>query len=233
MEIVVAHPGVDHRIRRHRGLQCRVRVHQRHRHHHAVVAGPDHADAAVRFGHMLHQPVDRVIGVGRVIDLGGIVGAAQRAFVDVFAARSVFATHILIDADIAVGEEHRVRSAHRHVGIGAAVLHRAFGIVGRAFEQYRRVVRALHHHDHGMQLHAVAHRDIDHALDVVEGLIRRREALGHIGREALRPRRSRQQGNRRQPQTRLQHRHSPRGRGRCVPQARTREQAQIRPSTRR
>ena len=46
----------------HRGHDCGV----------ALIGAADRADAPVGFGHMLHQPIYRVVGIGGIVNLGGI-----------------------------------------------------------------------------------------------------------------------------------------------------------------
>ncbi len=106
MEPVVAHPAVHHGIHRHGNLERRMRIDQRHQGQEAVVGNPQDADLAVALGNVLHQPVDGVIGVGRMIDGGGIQRAVQRAIDDVVAFGAVFAANVLDDADVAAFEDH-------------------------------------------------------------------------------------------------------------------------------
>ena len=79
VEPVVAHPAVDHRALRHRGLQRRMRVDLRRQRQEAEVGRADRPDLAVRFRHVLHQPVDRVIGVGAFVDAGVVERPGDRA----------------------------------------------------------------------------------------------------------------------------------------------------------
>ncbi len=67
VEPVVAHPAIHHRALRHGHLQRRMRIEQRHDDREALIGRTDHADAAVRFRRVLHQPVDGVVGIGDVI----------------------------------------------------------------------------------------------------------------------------------------------------------------------
>ncbi len=101
-------------------------------------------DLAVRLGHVLHQPVDRVVGVGRVIDAARVERPAQRAGHHVVALRSVLAAHVLEHADVAVGDEHLValRQRRQHVR-RLRCARRVRRVVGRARQQDRRVRRAL------------------------------------------------------------------------------------------
>ena len=196
VEPVVAHPAVDHRAFRCGHLQRRMRVRQRHHHGEPLVRGAKHADAAVGFRDVLHQPVDGVVGVGRMVDLGVVERSHQRPRDHVVALRAVFPTDILEHADVAALHEHLValRQDVEHVrrshAAGAPV-----GIVGRARQQDRRVVRTLRHHDDRVQLDAVAHRDHHLALDVVVAVGRRDEILaGDVRRHRRRLREDRHRG---------------------------------------
>ena len=158
------------------------------------VGGADHADPAVGLRHVLHQPVDRVPGVGRVVDGGRVQRPAQRAVHHVLALRAVFAADVLKDPDVAreghdvVGRrDHRLQPGARRAGGGLV------GVVGRAGEQDRhlagaaRAARRLRDQDHRVELHAVAHRDLDLAPVVVEAPVRDLEF-----RRDIAPRRHRQ-----------------------------------------
>ena len=175
VEPIVPHPAVDHRTFGGGDLQRGVRRQQRHRHREPLVGGADHAHLAVRLGQILHQPVDRVIGVGDVIGIGGVERPTHRARHHIVALRAIFAAHVLEHADVAVAHEHlvalRQRGEHRQA-LGAAGA--AIGIVGGARQQDRRAAGALRDYDHGVELHPVAHRHLDHALDVI-GLVQRRD----------------------------------------------------------
>ena len=103
---VVAHPAIDHRIHRHRHLQRRMRVDQRHQRQEPVVRDAEDADLAVALGHVLHQPVDRVVGVGGVIDRRRILRPAQRPVHHVVAFGAVLAADVLDDADVAAFDDH-------------------------------------------------------------------------------------------------------------------------------
>src|SRR5262249_62288326 len=94
-----------------------------------AVGGADHADVAVRFRDVLHQPVDGVVGVGRVIDRRTVERAAQLPRHDVVAFRAVLAADVLVNADVAGGYEHLVRRAELAQQVRAR---RALGGVGGA-----------------------------------------------------------------------------------------------------
>ena len=50
VEPVVAHPAVDHRVHRHRHLERRMRIDERHQRQESVVGDPEDADLAVLSG---------------------------------------------------------------------------------------------------------------------------------------------------------------------------------------
>lgn len=160
---VVAHPAVDHRVHRHRDLQRRMRVEERHQRQKAVVGDAEDADLAVGLGDVLHQPVDRVVGVGRVIDRRRVQRTAQRPIHHVVAFRSVLPADVLHDADVAALDDHFHRVVvslkHRRQVRARRVRGEPGRVVGRAGQQNRRPPRALRHENHRVQLHAVAHRD--------------------------------------------------------------------------
>jgi len=70
MEPVIADPAVDHRREGHGHFQRRVRMHHRHDGGVALVRAAERADAAIRLGHVLHEPVDGVVAIRGVIDVG-------------------------------------------------------------------------------------------------------------------------------------------------------------------
>ncbi len=172
VEGVVTDPGVDHRRLRRHGLERRVRIDLGHQGGEAQIGRADHADLAVRFRRVLHQPVDGVVGVGRLVDLGSVAaGADDRPRHDEVTFGFIHAANILVDADIAVIDELGV---HGRQDLGDLVALVAgggvLGIIGRARQQDRAVPGALLEDDDGVELHAVAHRDHDFAFDIVGGV---------------------------------------------------------------
>ena len=113
VEPVVAHPAVDHGAFRGGDLERGMRPEQRHRHRPAVVGRADHADALIALGHILGQPLDRVIGVGGVVGLRRVERPDRRARHDIFALRAIFAADVLADEDIAVVDPFAQRRPHR------------------------------------------------------------------------------------------------------------------------
>ena len=166
VEPVVAHPAVDHRALGHGGLERRMRIDERHDDGEALVGAADHADAAVRLGHVLHKPVDRVVGVGGVID-ACCCSAVRAAGAS---SRTRLPTRISRARPGRRGCSRRRQTARRTAAAprpcsGDAVALRARRrVVRRPREQDGRVARALRHDDDRVELDAVAHRDHDVAL---------------------------------------------------------------------
>ena len=184
VEPVVAHPAVHHRALRRGHLQGRVRVHERHHHGEALVRAAEHADPAVGLGHVLHEPVDRVVRIGRVIHFARVQRPPERTRHDVLAFGSVLAAHVLEHADVAVLHEDLValRQQRHHVRRGRP-LRAARRVVRRAGQEHRRVIGAAGNDDDGVELHAVAHGNHDLAPDVVIRGGGRLEGRRDVGRE--------------------------------------------------
>ncbi len=169
VEGVVADPGVDHRALRHHGLNRRVRVDFGHQGGEAEIGRADDPNLAIGFRDVFGQPLDRVVCVGRFIDLGRVAaGADDRARHDEVALGAIHAADVLIDADIVVIDELGVHRRQHFSQVRALVARgRALGVVGRTRQQDRAVVRALLEEDDGIELHPVAHRDHHFATDIV------------------------------------------------------------------
>ncbi len=184
VEPVVAAPAIDHRILGHRHHERGVRVDQRHQRQETVVGNPHDPDLAVRFGEMLHQPVDRVVGVSRIVGVRRVERrVVERRVHHIDALRPVFTADVLHDADVAAVHDHVGRiviagDARREIGVVAALPGHSVGIVRRAGHHDARVLRALGKEDDGVEPDPVAHRNLDHAALVVEPLGRRHEFGG-------------------------------------------------------
>jgi hypothetical protein len=105
VEPVVPGPSVHHGIHRHRDLQSRMGIDQGHQRQETVVGDAEDPDLPVALRDVLHQPVDGVPGIGRVVDRRRIQRAAQRAIHHVIALRVVLAAHVLDDADVAAFDD--------------------------------------------------------------------------------------------------------------------------------
>ena len=172
VEPVVAHPAIDHRVHGHRYFQRGVRIHQRHQRQKSVIADAQNAHLAVGLGNVLDQPVDAVIRVSRFIHRRRILRPMNRPVHHVVALRPVLAANVLNHPNVAALDNHiggiviaikdspQVR-ARRVAG-------QLIGAVRCARQQDRRMLYALGHQDHRMQLDPVAHRDHRLAPFVVE-----------------------------------------------------------------
>ena len=69
-------------------------------------------DPAVVVRHVLDQPVDGVVGVGALVDVGraALLGDDVRPHVDELALRHPAAAHVLVGEDVAVLAEERRRA---------------------------------------------------------------------------------------------------------------------------
>ena len=180
VEPVVAHPAVNHRAFRRRYLQRGMRIQQRHDHGEAFVGRADHADPAVRLRHVLHQPIDGVIGVRSVVGAGGVEGPKPRAAAS---SGTGLPTRTCRARPGRRGCSRLRRTPRRS---GATLDHRRLllrcgalgGVVAGPREQHRGSLRVLGHDDHGIELDAVAHGDHHHTLLVVGGGGRRIEGDG-------------------------------------------------------
>ena len=187
VEPVVARPAIDHRVHRDGDFEGGVRMDEAHQGGESVVGDADDADLAVALGRIFYEPVDGVVGVGGVVDLGWVEGAAEGAVHHVVAFGAVLAADVLDDADVAAVDDD-VGGVVVAVEAGAEV--RALRVcrqrrcaVGRAGEQDGRVFCSFRDQDDGVELDAVAHRDHDFAAVVVEAVVRRLEGCGRLARQ--------------------------------------------------
>ena len=184
---VVPEPGVDHGVYRDGGLQRRVRVEERHQGQQAVVGSPGDADAAVVPLDVLHQPLDRVPGVGDLVDAAFVERPAQRHGHGVPAPGAEAAAHVLVDADVAVPHQGLVVGGQDHGDVGAVGARGAVpGVVGSPRQHDRHLPRGpVRDQDKREQLDAVAHRH--HRLDapVVEVRGSRLEGAGNVSRSRV------------------------------------------------
>ena len=125
---------------------------------------PD-ADAAVVVGHVLQQPLDRVVGVGALVDVGVRLRLVDvRPHLDEIAFRQITPADVLKHEDVAGLVERLRRSQPRPELIDAVRRH----AVRRARHQERIAPRGvLRHVDRREEPLAVAHRDGRLVLRVV------------------------------------------------------------------
>ena len=100
VEVVADEPVGDGGLRRRR-LERGVGAHQAARGVEPGVGDPPLADPAVVVGDVLRQPLDRVVGVGRLVDPGGVGAGPGRAHVDELPLRHVSAADVLVGEDVA------------------------------------------------------------------------------------------------------------------------------------
>src|SRR4029453_11671601 len=148
---------------------------------------------SVALRNVLHEPVNRVERVGRVIDDGGIQTTPQRTVHDIVAFRAVLAADILYNADVSAFDDHLgciVIAAEDGTEMRALrMTGEDVGVVRRASEQDGRVLRASRYEDDGVKLDAVTHRNHLFAPDVVERVGGRLERRGSFSGEGVCPRR--------------------------------------------
>ena len=190
MEPVVAHPAIHHRVHRDRDLQRRMRVKQRHERRKSVVRDADDPHLAVRLRHMLHQPVDRVVRVGRMVHRRRIQRPVQRPIHHIIALAAILAAHVLHHADIPAVDNYVhgvVISIQRRIQVCAMqIVGQSCRAIRRAGQQNAGVLRAFRNQDDRMQLHAVAHRDHHIARRVVIAGVGRLQFLRSLARQRRR-----------------------------------------------
>ena len=123
----------------------------------AAVRDPPGADAAVVAGHVVHQPVDRVVEVGGLVGAVDVFGKAIRAQGEEVALGVVASAQILQDEDVPLVEELLVPVQPDRV-----LLLLRIGVVGGALEHDgERFGLTLRDVDLSVQPHAVSHGDHD------------------------------------------------------------------------
>ena len=166
-----------------------MRIYERHQRGEAVVGDAEYAHLAVGFRDVLDQPIDGVVGVGRVIDGSGVQRPAQRPGHYIITFRAVLAAHVLHHSDVAAVDHGVVRdvgAVDERGQVSAAVLHHAVRCaVGSPRQQNRRTMRAFRNQNDGLQFDSVAHRNHDFALHVVEAVDARHEGGRCLARERV------------------------------------------------
>ncbi len=125
--VVAGEPVGDRRLGR-RGLERGVGVDHAGGRVEPGIRDAPHPDPAVVVGHVLDQPVDRVEGIGALVDLvrAGLLRPV-RPHVDELALRHPAAAHVLVDHDVALVAEERRGAEVRLVGVDAVGLRRCRG----------------------------------------------------------------------------------------------------------
>ncbi len=179
VEPVVPLPAVHHRVHRHRHLQGRMRIHERHERQEPVVGDPEYPHPPVALRHVLHQPIDRVVRVGRVIHGRRILRPAQGPVHHVVPLGPVLPSHVLHHPDVPALDDHLRRvvvpAQDRPQVRALRMARQARRVVGRPRQEDRRPLGAFRDEDHRVQLHPVAHGDHHVPPDVVEAVGHRHE----------------------------------------------------------
>src|SRR6266550_3228874 len=100
MEEVVAHPAVAQRRLGADRLECRMRADGGHGSEPAITRYAEHAYPAAVIRHLLHEPVDRVVGVGALV--GARMPRVERSVHVERSLGAVAAADVLKHEDIAV-----------------------------------------------------------------------------------------------------------------------------------
>ena len=85
-----------------------MRIDQRHQRSEAQITAADDPDLAVAFRDMLDQPVNRVVGIGRLVNPRIVQWPDDRAVHHVQALGIVFSADVLVDANVVVLNEFGV-----------------------------------------------------------------------------------------------------------------------------
>ena len=133
----------------------RMGVEHRHRREPAIVTDAKHPDPAVVSCHVFQQPVDGVLGVGRLVDRFGVVLGAGRAGHDELPFGLVAAADVLKDKHVPIIDQ--VSEVTAKVPLCPVV-----DPVGSAEQKDRQGSLALFGNmDLGVQFHPVPHRHHD------------------------------------------------------------------------
>ena len=139
-----------------------MRISERHRCRPSVVRDAEHPDPTVVIGHVLHQPVDRVVSVGGFVDrlrVAPLSGAARRPLHNELPLGLEPPANVLEDEDVSVVGQ----LPEAAIEDGGAPI----DSVGRPLEDHgQRALLIFRRVNVGIQAHAVAHRDHDVGLSV-------------------------------------------------------------------
>ena len=183
MKPVVAHPAVNHWALRRGHLQRRVRIQQRHHDRKTLVRRSNHPHATVALGHILHQPVNRVPRIIRVVRSIGVQRPRRRRSHYIIALRAVLATHILKNANVAGLHPNVI--PHHHLLSQVRRLHHSHPprrIVRSAGKHDGRLRHPIGNGDHRVKLHPVAHGNHYFALFKIVPIARSSEFCRYVGR---------------------------------------------------
>lgn len=147
-------------------------MNERHQGKKAVIGDTEDPNFAVALGNVLHQLVDRVIGVGRLVHRRRVLRPMDGTVHDEIAFRSVFAPYVLNNANVAALNNYIrliVVTFEDRTEMSADGMARQRGrVVGRARKQDGRMGCSLRYEDDGVKSYSVANRDHDIAANIVE-----------------------------------------------------------------
>ena len=163
---VITHPDVRHGRLRADRLHRRMRVHACHHCQKARVGDPQHSNPSVVTRHVLQQPIDRVARVSRLVHVGLSRMRNNGTVHHELPFRSIAPANVLVYKDIPARRQLRLATRHRSRRV---TIHP----VRRTLHQERQRVtcqRTLGTHNHGMQLHAIPHRNRGFRPDILDVL---------------------------------------------------------------
>src|SRR6185369_369515 len=108
----------DHWEHRDSRSQRRMRIKNSHQRQPAAIGDTRNADPTIAGTEIVDQPIDRVPGIGSLINLAGIERAARRQVHYPTALGIVASANVFVDADIASTEECLIRNWERHCRMG-------------------------------------------------------------------------------------------------------------------
>ncbi len=100
MEPIVAAPSIHHWVHRNHALQRGMRMNHRHQRKKSVIRNPQHAHLPIRLGNILHQPVNRVVSIGRLVHWSRIQRPMNRPVHHIVALAPILPANILHHANI-------------------------------------------------------------------------------------------------------------------------------------
>ena len=162
--IVVPVKPIRHRRLRRDRFDRRMPVDAGHRGVEARIRDTVDADAAIVVRHVLDQPIDRVVSVGRLINLVALLVRDVGPHIFINALAHVPAAHVLVNEDVAFARKQFVRPKEIFVCVRSI----RPDAIGRTIEHDRILLfLVLRFVDAREELHAITHRNHYFALGVM------------------------------------------------------------------
>ncbi len=156
-------------------LECRMRLQHAHDRQPAWIADAQHADAPVVVRHLLHEPIDGVVGVGALVDGLGILFVARHSRHHKGPLRLETPANVLKHEEISLVRQLLQIALQRSRSV-------PFNPVRSAQEDEWQRPHRVFRREHGrIQLDAVAH--CDHRFGLVESLV---DGIGLLSANAVR-----------------------------------------------